>query len=101
MLSPSKHPVADSMPLVLALYLPHSLHLFSWWLLNPLVRSASQFFALKSVPTLFFTIELHITHIDLLKSDFVLLVSVILTVYCNICWQYHDFAACVLAWYEN
>jgi hypothetical protein len=26
---------------------------------------------------------------------------VILTIYCNICWQYHDFAACVLPWYEG
>ena len=100
MLSPSKHSVADSMSLVLALYLPHSLHFFSRWLLNSLVQSASQFFAFKSVPKLF-TTELHVTHIDLLKSDFVLLVSVILTIYCNICWQYHDLAAFVLHWYES
>jgi len=47
--SPSKHPAADSMSLVLALYLPHSLHFFSWWLLNSLIQSASQLFALKSL----------------------------------------------------
>lgn len=74
---------------------------FSWWLLNPLIGNTSQLFALKSVPKCHLTIELHVTHIDFLKSDFVLLVSVILTVCYNICWKYHNFTACVLPWYEG
>jgi hypothetical protein len=96
-----KHPVADSMSLVFALYLPHSLHFFLMVVIKPTIRSTSQLFALKSVAKCHLTIELHVTHIDFLKSDFVLLVSVILTVCYNICWQYHNFTACILSWYEG
>jgi len=61
-----------------------------------LIGSTSQLFCFRSIAKHFLTIELHVTLINVLKSD--ILVSVIVTVYCNVWRRYHDFKGCVILW---
>jgi len=91
-LSPCEHPVEDGIPLASVPYLPYILQ----WLLVIIKTCSSKHFAIVSLQI---CPQAPLKHRIALNIDWCVkirlrvLVSAIVSMFCNVCWRYHHFTA--------
>lgn len=96
-LRPSEHRMEDSGSLRLAPYLSHILHFFP----NPTLQKHSIIVSVEICSQVMLNNRTAFkADMDFLNQDFVLLISAIVTLYYNICWQYCNFTAHMTPWSE-